>query len=230
VAAGFEIVTPRSTNVAEIVAKYDTIGKLFEALRQSYQDKEYTTGVEYDAVYGFPTFLDAFKGPLDIRFAVYVSEFKPQVTPAHAGSPIVTMDISRVMQGRFDYLDVYADGYVIGTTEINLRIHAPENPPTRIWKTGQLSKQELDRLIAQFRDNGFIQLNDSYVFPGLTNASGGFSMSDVGYTISIDFGELHKKVSAFGYLDAKDMPASLYEISAELNRITLTEVASKVIG
>jgi hypothetical protein len=79
VSTGFEVVKSYGSDPANIVEKYDTIDKLFEVLKQSYLDKESTTGVEYDPIYGFPTFIDAWniKEPLDIHFAVYALDFEP---------------------------------------------------------------------------------------------------------------------------------------------------------
>jgi hypothetical protein len=76
---GFEVITSHDADYTEVLAKYGTIDKLFETLERSFQNIDYTTGAEYDPVYGFPTFLDAYRDVLDFSFAVYISDFKPDI-------------------------------------------------------------------------------------------------------------------------------------------------------
>jgi len=104
------------------------------------------------------------------------------------------------MREEFNHLYIYEDGTVIYSEDRGLRMPTRENPPIRTWKKGQLQEEELNSLLEFFRDSRFGELDEYYEFPGMPNEGGGFTMGDMGYTILCYYGDLHKKVSAFGYL------------------------------
>ncbi len=169
----------------------------------------------------------------------------PAMIPAiPEDTPVIFEKLDFVMRGRFDRLYIYEDGSVIHTQEINLRMPGPYNPPTRIWRTGHLTDEELVRIIDLFRMGSFAALENYYQFPGEPMKpiagvpSGGFTMGDMSITISVDYEYLNKTVSAFGYLTPDhgetypDMPAPLNELYVELKDITnnrTTEVARERI-
>ena len=145
--------------------------------------------------------------------------------PTPEGSPAITMNVAHIMGGEFSYLTIYEDGTVIYIEEKGLRMPTWDNPPTRTWKTGKLREEGLDSLLEFIKDNGFKELKVSYKFPGKPIEGGGFTMGDMGCTIYVDYGYLHKKVSAFGYLTPDhgmtypDMPYPLNEIYKRLKHI-----------
>ena len=107
-----------------------------------------------------------------------------------------------------------------------------------MWKTGQLQAEELNSLIYFFRSSHFEELSEYYQFPGEEIEGGGFKMGDMDYAVSINYGELHKKATAFGYqtpdhgMTYPDMPYPLNEIYKRLKDIAdnrTEEVARETI-
>ncbi len=228
--AGFEVVGEHGQDVAAAIAPYDTIEKLFTALEQSYHDSGATTGVTYDPVYGFPTFISAYTGPLEVRFAIYISEFTPLEAPAQPAPPVIRVKVRHLMGGSADYFDIYADGYVMACSERKMRLIIPGNHGTRSWQTGRLAAAELQDLVALFIDGGFLALDDSYNFPGQPLESGppgGFAMGDNFYTFTLSYGDMQKEVSTSAYLKAEDMPPPLEGIAAAIYKIPLNELGQE---
>ena len=140
------------------------------------------------------------------------------------GTPVIVMDITYTMRGEASYLGIFEDGAVIYIEDENLRMPTQENPPTRTWKTSRLQEEELSELIEFFTSSQFAEMDADYSFPGVTNADGGVT-SDMICAISINHGDLHKTVTAFGYLTPDrdmtypDMPYPLNEIYKRLKDI-----------
>jgi hypothetical protein len=86
---------------------------------------------------------------------------------------------------------------------------------------GRLQREELSGLIDFIRSSGFVEMKEGYTFPGEPFGNGGLAFSDMGCTISIEYGDLHKTVSAWGYLTPADMPYPLNEIYQKLKTIAL---------
>ena len=109
---------------------------------------------------------------------------------------------------------------------------SPGHPPTRTWKTGKFTSQQLDSLVAYLENSGLGGLDEYYQFPGEPNESGGFRMGDMSFTISVNSDNLSKTVTAFGYLTPDqgesypDMPSPLNEIYGRLR--TISQVTEEV--
>jgi len=145
--------------------------------------------------------------------------------------PVIAEELDFIMRGQFDYLFIYEDGYVLVAEEKGLRMPTKENPPTRIWKTGQIQQDELNALLDYLKLSSLDNLDVYYQFsgkpldpiPGVPE--GGFTMGDMKFTISVDSGSLEKTVSAFGYLTPDkgetypDMPYPLNDIYKKLKQI-----------
>lgn len=147
------------------------------------------------------------------------------------GAPAIAMDLNFVMRGEFGKLYLYDDGGVLYVEESGLREPSPDYPPTRVWKTGSISKEELSSLIRLFQTGEFAELDEYYQFSGKPMEpiegvpTGGFTMGDGSFTFSINYGDLQKTVTAFGYLTPDhgitypDMPYPLNEIYKKLKQI-----------
>jgi hypothetical protein len=154
------------------------------------------------------------------------------------GAPVITANASYIMRGEFSHLYIYEDGSIILVEDKGLRIPSPGHPPTRTWKIDQLEDEELGKLISLFKSSQFEKLDKYYQFPGKPIDGGGFTMGDMGFTISIDYENLNKTVTAFGYLTPDhgetypDMPSPLNEIYQKLRDIALKtrEVARETIS
>lgn len=168
-----------------------------------------------------------------------ISEKTPYSLLIPDSTPVISANTSHIMRGEFSFLSIYADGKIIYIEEKGLRMPSPEHPPTRIWKTGQLEKEELDILLAFIKNSRFEELEDGYKFPGKPIEGGGFSMGDMNYTLSVNYAYLHKTVGALGYLTPDqgltypDMPYPLNEVYKKLKEIAVNrtqEVARETIN
>ena len=175
---------------------------------------------------------DVLEGAPAISDKTSYSHLIPDITPA------ISANISHVMRGEFNFLSVYADGEIIYIEEKGLRMPSPTHPPTRNWKMGQLQEEALNSLLEFIKNSGFDELEDSYKFPGKPIEGGGFSMGDMNYTLSVNYGDLHKTVGALGYLTPDqgltypDMPYPLNEVYKKLKEIAEKQtqvVASETI-
>lgn len=143
--------------------------------------------------------------------------------------PVIYEQLDYVMRGEFSSLYIYGDGSIIYIAEKGLRIRSPLHPPTRTWKTGKFTPQQLDSLLAYLENSGLDELDEYYQFPGKPLEDGGFSMGDMSFTISVNSGNLSKKVTAFGYLTPDhgetypDMPYPLNEIYRRLKDIAVNQ-------
>ncbi len=160
------------------------------------------------------------------------------------GNPVIYERLDYIMRGEFNYLYIYEDGSVIYVEEKGLRMPSPGHPPTRTWRTGQLQEEELEQLTGLFQSSQFAGLDKYYQFPGkpLEPREGaptsGFSMGDGSFTFTINWEDLQKTVTAFGYLTPDrgetypDMPSPLNEIYERLRAIALQtkEVARERIS
>ncbi len=157
------------------------------------------------------------------------------------GNPIIYEKLDYIMRGEFSYLYIYEDGSIIYIEEKGLRMPSPGHPPTRTWKSGKLTAEQLDSLLAYFQNSGLDKLEEHYKFPGEPiegGPAGGFRMGDMGFTISINSENLSKTVTAFGYLTPDhgetypDMPSPLNEIYGRLRVIAMgtQEIASENIS
>jgi len=143
--------------------------------------------------------------------------------------PVISANIGHVMRGEFNSLSIYGDGKIIYIKEKGFRpMPSPEYPPTRTWRTGQLQEEELDSLLEFIKKSGFEGLEDNYHFPGEPiegDPLHGFRSGDMFYTVSVDYGDLHKKVGASSYLTPDegmtypDMPYPLNELHKVLWQI-----------
>lgn len=144
------------------------------------------------------------------------------------GNPVIVEERNYLLGGEHSYLYVYKDGSVTYIEEKGLRgVPTRDNPPTRIWKTGQLQREELDQLTGLFQSAHFAELDEYYLFPVRKNERGATVQGDMSYTISIDYGDLRKKVTTFGYLTPDqgltypDMPSPLNEIYGRLRTLSM---------
>ncbi|MDP2730852.1 MAG: hypothetical protein Q8O55_10280 [Dehalococcoidales bacterium] len=143
-------------------------------------------------------------------------------------APVVATQLDFVMRGEFDKLYLYDDGTVVYVEEKNLRMPVPENPPVRIWSKGQIRSEELTEILRLFQTTEFAELGDYYQFPGQPMdpipgvPPGGFTMGDGKFTFHVDYSDLQKTVTAFGYLTPDhgitypDMPYPLNELYKRL--------------
>jgi hypothetical protein len=229
--SSFRVVTPYGSD-SPVIISYSTMESLFGALEGFYRDESLNTSASYDPVYGFPTFISAYTGPLEVEAAIYISEFTPLNTPAAPAEPVISMAVTHPMGGSADYYDIYADGFVLATSERNMRIITPGHHGTRLWQTGQLAGEELLGLIGFFTQSGFLGLEDTSVFPGLPLESGppgGFAMGDSFYSFTFNYGSIYKEVSASAYLKAEDMPQPLYNILAAVSNIKLNGLGEEPV-
>ncbi len=147
------------------------------------------------------------------------------------GSPVITANASYIMRGEFNLLSIYEDGSIIYAEEKNLRMPTRENPPTRIWKTGQLQEEELNSLIGLFKSREFGDLDERNKFPGVPVEGGGLGMGDMDYAVSVNYGDLHKTVYASHYITPDHgmtypgMPYPLNEIYRKLKDIAVNSTA-----
>lgn len=159
------------------------------------------------------------------------------------GNPIIFEKLDYVMRGEFNYLYIYGDGSLVYIEEKGLRrLPSPVHPPTRTWKTGKLTPEEIGNLLAYLENSGLDRLTEPYYqFAGKPiegGPAGGFTMGDMGFNITVGFGNLSKKVTAYGYLSPDkgetypDMPSPLNNIYVKLRAIALetTEVAKENIA
>jgi hypothetical protein len=147
------------------------------------------------------------------------------------GNPVIYEKLDYIMRGEFTYLYIYEDGSIIYIEEKGLRISMRENPPTRIWKTGKLTNEQLDCLLEYFKNSGLEGLDGNYQFPGKPiegGPSGGLTTGDMGFTLIVDSRNISKTVTAYGYLTTDhgqtypDMPSPLNEIYCRLRVLALT--------
>jgi hypothetical protein len=156
-----------------------------------------------------------------------LANLPPKITIPE-GSPVIYEQLDYVMRGQFDYLYIYGDGSIIYVEEKGLRLPSPGHPPTRTWKTGKFTPEQLNSLLAYLENSGLDKLDDYYQFPGEPNPGGGFSMGDMKFTISVNSDNLSKTVAAFGYLSPDngetypDMPAPLNDIYGRLRVLAMT--------
>lgn len=158
------------------------------------------------------------------------------------GNPVIYEKLDYVMRGEFSYLYIYGDGSIIYIEEKGLRMPSPGHPPTRTWKTGKLASEQLNSLLAYFENSGLDKLDQPYYqFEGKPiegSPAGGFTMGDMGFTVSVNSDNISKTVAAFGYLTPDngntypDMPSPLNEMYEKLRNITLgtKEVARENIS
>jgi hypothetical protein len=144
--------------------------------------------------------------------------------------PVIYEQLDYVMRGEFSYLYFYEDGRIIYIEEKGLR--PPGGHPTRTWRTGKFTPQQLDSLLAYLENSGLDKLDEYYQFPGKPLEGGGLSMGDMSFTISVNSENLSKSVTAFGYLTPDqgltypDMPSPLNEIYGRLR--VISEVTEEV--
>ncbi|MDD5039169.1 MAG: hypothetical protein PHN78_07630 [Dehalococcoidales bacterium] len=146
------------------------------------------------------------------------------------GTPVIYEKLDYIMRGQFSYLYIYKDGSIVLVEEKGLRLPSPGHPPTRTWKTGKLTSEQLDSLIDYLKNSGLNKLEERYQFPGQPiegGPAGGFTMGDMGFTLIVKSGDLNKTVTAFGYLTSDqgetypDMPSPLNDVFIRLRAIAL---------
>lgn len=153
------------------------------------------------------------------------------------GNPVIYERRDYVMRGQFTFLFIYEDGSILYIEETGLRMATSQYPATRTWKTGKLPPEELDNLLQLLTGSGFKKLDEYYKFPGKPTAGGGFTMGDMGLTITVNHGGLSKTVTAIGYLTPDggetypDMPSPLNKIYVKLRAAArqTNEVAAETI-
>jgi hypothetical protein len=145
------------------------------------------------------------------------------------GTPIVAEKLDFVMRGRLDRIYIYGEGSVVYVQDIDMRLSGPENPPTRIWRTGRLQADQFKQIIELFRSSEFAALEMNYQFPGKPIEGGGFTTGDMSCALSIVYGDLNKSVIASGYLTPDngatypDMPYPINELYAKLTELVLNQ-------
>jgi len=145
------------------------------------------------------------------------------------GTPVIYEKLDYIMRGQFSYLYIYGDGSIVFVEEKGLRLPSPGHPPTRTWKTGRLTPEQLDSLIDYLKNSGLNKLEARYQFPGqpIEGGPGGFTMGDMGFTLIVKSGDLNKTVATFGYLTPDqgetypDMPSPLNDVYIRLRAIAL---------
>jgi len=141
------------------------------------------------------------------------------------GNPVIYERLDYVMRGEFSYLYFYEDGSIIYIEEKGLR--PAGGHPTRTWKTGKFTLQQLDSLLAYLENSGLDELEEYYQFPGEPLAGGGFRTGDMSFTITVNSENLSMTVTAFGYLTPDhgetypDMPSPLNEIYGRLRVLAM---------
>jgi len=133
----------------------------------------------------------------------------------HAGNPVVMMRILYTMRGESTYFGIYEDGFVYYMEETGLR---PTMQTTEIWKSGRISKEELDNLADFMRSSRFMEMEDHYSLSAIPQ-------TDLDLRIQVYYQDINKLVTAQGYFspdDGKtipDMPYPLNEIYKRLKDI-----------
>ena len=129
--------------------------------------------------------------------------------PRPAGSWVVAMEVEYLLGGKESCLTISENGTVIYIQEKGLR--PPRAKHVKIRREGQLTKEELSSLIEFFKESGFDELSESYAYQGNP-------MSDRRLTVFIDYQDMNKTVTAFGYLTREDIPPYL-DMPYPLNEI-----------
>jgi hypothetical protein len=141
------------------------------------------------------------------------------------GNPVIYEKLDYLMRGEFNYLYIYGDGSAIYIEEKGMRLPVAGHPPTRTWKTGTLTAEQLDSLLAYFAGSSLDKLDGYYLFPGKPIEGGGLSIGDMGFTITVNLGDSSKTVTASNYLTPDngetypDMPPPLNEIYLRLRAV-----------
>jgi hypothetical protein len=142
------------------------------------------------------------------------------------GNPVIYEKLDYIMRGEFNHLYIYEDGSILYIEEKGLRLPSPGHSPTRTWKTGKFT--QLDKsLLAFIRDSGLDKLGEYYQSPEKPIEGGGFAMGDMKLTLTVNYEDFQKTVSAFGYLTPDlgqtypDMPSPLNDIYVRLRTIAL---------
>jgi hypothetical protein len=154
------------------------------------------------------------------------------------GNPVIYEQVRYFMRGENYELYIYDNGSILYIEEKGLRVPSPEHPATRTWSTGNFTVEQVNNLLAYFENSGMDKLEDNYQFPGEPIEGGGFTTSDMSFTIIVNSDNLSKKVITFGYLSPDkdetypDMPPPLNMIYVRLRTIALgtEEVASENIS
>ena len=144
------------------------------------------------------------------------------------GNPVIYERVSYLMQGENYEFYIYDDGSILYVEETGLRHPQPGYPPIRTWNTGNLTVEQVNNLLAYLENSGFDKLDEYYNFPGKPTEGGGFTTSDMGFTIIVNSDNLSKKVTAYGYLTPDkretypDMPSPLNSIYGRLRTLAMT--------
>jgi hypothetical protein len=173
-----------------------------------------------------------FLGLVVIGGGIWMLLQSPPEIEIPEGSPVIYEQLDYVMRGEFEYLYIYEDGSIIYIEEKGLR--PPGGNPARTWKTAKFTQPQMDSLLAYLENSGLGELDEYYQFPGKPNEnpSGGTSMGDMKFTITVNSDDLSKTVSAFGYLSPDngetypDMPSPLNDIYGRLR--TISEITEEV--
>lgn len=140
-------------------------------------------------------------------------------------SPVISMELDRIMAGEFESISIYENGSIIYIEEKGLRPFGGH--PTRTWRTGKFTPQQLDSLLVYLENSGLDELDEYYQFPGEPSESGGFRTGDMSFTITVNSDNLSKTATAFGYLTPDngetypDMPPLLNEIYGRLRVLAI---------
>ncbi len=160
-----------------------------------------------------------------IGSGVWLHAKSPPKIDIPEGSPVIYEKLEYLMRGQFSYLYFYRDGSIIYIEEKGLRPAGAH--PTRIWRAGNFTEQQMDSLLAYLANSGLDKLGEYYQCPGEPIEGGGFRMGDMGFTISVNSDNLSKTVTTFGYLSPDNgetypgMPSPLNEIYVRLRTLAL---------
>jgi hypothetical protein len=151
----------------------------------------------------------------------------PATVSLPEGTPIVLEKLDYVMRGRSDRIYVYEDGSIVYTQDTNMRMPTAENPPTRIWSTGKLTQAQLGQILALLQSVDFATLESYYQYPP-KDTSPPFVHGDMSMTVFVDYSQMSKTVTAFGYLTPDqgatypDMPHPLDELYVKFRDAALS--------
>ncbi len=144
------------------------------------------------------------------------------------GNTVIYEQALYTMAGVNNELYIYDDGGILYIEEKGLRFPMPEHPATRTWRTGKLTPERLDSLLAYLDSSGLDKMDEFYSYTTEPNENGSFSSSDLGFTITVNSGNLSKTVKTHGYMSPDKgetypgMTSPLNEIYDKLHKIAMT--------
>ncbi len=158
-------------------------------------------------------------GVLLIAGGLWLRHHIATAVPSPQSPAAAVMEIENELDGLTRQLFVYEDGLVIYFEQTGVRMPTWEHPAIRVWRTGRLDRDDMDKLLSILRDSNFDALAGEYAYHSSPAANSTFGM------FSIYFREVDKKIIARGYrietddTDAPELPSPLNTIHDTLNDI-----------